>query len=578
MIELQELQGNLNAGLNPQTLDSHIPSFVQYEHSIFSSNSRRMSFSRRNRRKAIKMPIPVVLKHYESMRPILLDEELVVPSVSIPSKKKNIERSHYDVTNCDSVAKKLIQLCNIEQEQDKRTSELLDSILSQLKEANRNQQVDHIRDITQNDCSLVHVCAQRNLVACLEVLLNHGASVDCMDSINATPLFYACAKNCKDSAAFLLSKSANVNARDIYGNFPLLITLKHSFLDLAELLLLFSADINQKGAKSFTCLHFMVRDGSITGLEFLMNHNASLLRLTEDGESILSLSLNRLNCLTYICTHTDNQTFLKLLSLRNYRGFSLLHECCYMGYIDALRIVLTEYGKRDSINQKLIQLLNEQDSEGRIPLTLAVINKRIDIVVMLCLMQEVNIDKADNNGNSPLHISIQYGDKMLIYLLVILGNANLDSKNQDRLSCWHLAKQMNIDLSFIMHSDTDVTQEKRTSFLTLSSLFSNKASNGFQVHTADDDSLSSQRSTDSECTSTSLRRCSSEYSVGSPRRSDQRSLQSQQMISNTNKRHAKRFSFKFSDMNFLGAEFLSEVDVVEVDTDTDCSILDNTDN
>lgn len=312
------------------------------------------------------------------------EEAIVMTPTAIDDKQSLLFENRSRVK---SIRENLISLCSRASiEQDAPAAVLLGEFINQLP---GNESVDQIRNSSQHGSSLMHLCAQKNLVSCMEVLIEAGASVDCLDSIQATPLFYACAQNCLEASAFLLSKSASVNIKDMYSSFPLMITMKHQFFKVAELLFLFSADINQKGAKGNTCLHVMAQHGCLTGIKLLIQHQASLLRLNDNGDSALSLCLTHVECLYYLCKQADNNTCLRLLMLKNKNDQNLIHMCCELGYYNSLRILLKVLCSKlstqdsESLNSKLLQLLNEVDGQGRTPLMLSVIGNHLEIVESL---------------------------------------------------------------------------------------------------------------------------------------------------------------------------------------------------
>ena len=128
--------------------------------------------------------------------------------------------------------------------------------------------VSKITDQDNANCTLMHVCAQRNKPQCMEFLMSFKMSVDVLDSLSSTPLHFAVAQNCHDSVLFLLNKGANINAKDSYSKFPLLIALKHKHYALAELLASFRPDVHLRVSKGNTALHIMAEEGDITAKLF----------------------------------------------------------------------------------------------------------------------------------------------------------------------------------------------------------------------------------------------------------------------------------------------------------------------
>ena len=63
----------------------------------------------------------------------------------------------------------------------------------------------------------LHCAASKGHVDCVTSLLNHGASVDCVDDNGCTPLFYAATLGRIETATRIAENNANVNHVDLRG-------------------------------------------------------------------------------------------------------------------------------------------------------------------------------------------------------------------------------------------------------------------------------------------------------------------------------------------------------------------------
>lgn len=76
------------------------------------------------------------------------------------------------------------------------------------------------------------LAAQRGGNIRIEVLLWHGAFVDCPDEYNRTPLLCASQMGQLDIVRLLLERGANANARDASHTMPLPEASQHGYLDI----------------------------------------------------------------------------------------------------------------------------------------------------------------------------------------------------------------------------------------------------------------------------------------------------------------------------------------------------------
>jgi ankyrin repeat protein len=391
--------------------------------------------------KAIRMSFNMVLSHYLHLLPSRNSACGACGTVSHGKNEKaivNVQTIQDQLNQIESIQLRLILICKLED--DQIASDLLQHYIIHCDDVNR------VRDSDHQDCALIHLAAQRNNVLCMELLVDAGANVDCVDAIQATPLFYSTSHNCEEATMFLLSKGANVNTKDIYYSFPLLASIKNQHFKIAELLMLFHADIHQRGPKGCTAAHMVAEQGCCEALKYLIeNCTASPFRLTNDEENVLFSGLPNVHCVQYLCSHFEGKDLAKLVSHRNRFGQTVIHRCCDKGYFQSLLIILASLC-RDENTRILNERLNEVDTRGRTPLIHSVLNNRCDIVIFLCLCTEVNVEATDRHGNTALHYAIRSNNQDLIYLLLSIGNASKHAKNSDKISCKRLARRMSIDL------------------------------------------------------------------------------------------------------------------------------------
>jgi len=188
-------------------------------------------------------------------------------------------------------------------------------------------------DKSMHKCTLMHKAARHNKSEIMDYLFKEGASVSSVDQIGATPLYYACLGNALDAVTFLTSHGAQVNIRDKREISPLQVALSEGYYELADLLILCKADVHFKiGNKGSTILHVAAKDGNKTGIDWLLNNDASFLRIDRNGNTPLAYCLGNPEIFLYVCERTKNignKELAKLLKCQTDMGETVLHLLAY---------------------------------------------------------------------------------------------------------------------------------------------------------------------------------------------------------------------------------------------------------
>ena len=90
-----------------------------------------------------------------------------------------------------------------------------------------------------------HWAARKGHVDILQLLLNHGASVNAVDSFGYTPLHAAARQGHVDILQLLLNHGASVNAVDNFGGTPLHYAAREGHVDILQLLLSHGVSVMQ---------------------------------------------------------------------------------------------------------------------------------------------------------------------------------------------------------------------------------------------------------------------------------------------------------------------------------------------
>jgi ankyrin repeat protein len=387
--------------------------------------------------------------------------DIVVEQLTVISPTKEETCSTQDIKRelerISTVAGRLLYICKIQD------STVAVKLLASELENQHNQQLelDRIR-LKDRDCCLTHLCAQRNDVQSLELLVQYGASLDTVDTLHATPLFYAVANNCSDAAAFLLFRGANPNAKDAYFKSPLHVALRNQFISLAEILVLFKADVDLTGIRGNSSLFYFAEKGHLGNVKFLIEQlKASTSRLNHDGENLLTVSLAHPTIVQYLIErYRDNGQLSAMVKSKNNRGENIIHLCCKLGYYSSLLLILSAL-QQDVTSDSSNKILNVPDCQGNSPLMLAVLFQNTTIVTFLCACEEVAIDAFDMSGDTALHHAIQLKLEQETKILLGVGCASVTIRNRNKQCAESLAKQSNFEYNSIKEHKKHLETKKR---------------------------------------------------------------------------------------------------------------------
>lgn len=114
------------------------------------------------------------------------------------------------------------------------------------------------------------------LLGLMQILLQHGASVEVTDSSGRTPLLLAAACGDIPASSLLLDHKANINATDNTGRSPLMHASAQGNDGLVRLYLSRSADIEQRdNIARWTPLFFAANNGRAATVRLLLEHGAN---------------------------------------------------------------------------------------------------------------------------------------------------------------------------------------------------------------------------------------------------------------------------------------------------------------
>ena len=236
-----------------------------------------------------------------------------------------------------------------------------------------------------------------------------------------SPLHVACKKgNLSLVRTLICDYHADLNDKDSYET-PFTLAL-NNWRDEVMLVLISEFEFdptNIKGALGVSPLHVACEKGNLSLVRTLIrDYHADINDKNSYGETPFTLALD----------NWRDEVMLVLISefgcdptnVKGGYGVSPLHVACKKGNLSLVRTLICDYHAD----------LNDKDPFGTIPFTLALENKRDE--VMLVLISEFGYDPTNikgRNGVSPLHIACKKGNLSLVRTLICDYHADINDKD-----------------------------------------------------------------------------------------------------------------------------------------------------
>ncbi|MDP2248392.1 MAG: ankyrin repeat domain-containing protein [Nitrosomonadales bacterium] len=274
-------------------------------------------------------------------------------------------------------------------------------------------------------------------------LIKAGANLNA-NSPEGTPLFTAAKIGNADAVTMLLNNGSDVQITDKWGNTALHAALMHPKPDdIADMLIENEININAKGKNGMTALHLAARNNNITLVKKLINSDADIDDISEEGTA-LALSLRHKDIVELliknkadpniadkygitpliIASKNSDKTVISQLihvgaevNAESKNGETALQNAASHGYFSAAEILLN-----NGANVNL-------DCCGKTTaLHKAVIGSNANLgMISLLLDAGANVNARDNAGRSPL-IEARYAALPIVEFLVAKG-ANVNDKD-----------------------------------------------------------------------------------------------------------------------------------------------------
>ncbi|VDI47999.1 uncharacterized protein MGAL_10B000940 [Mytilus galloprovincialis] len=336
-------------------------------------------------------------------------------------------------------------------------------------------------NVTDKNCvSPLKAACQGLYLEIVELLIKAGADINIVDQNGYTPLISACEKKNIQLVELLIRNNADVNRSTRDGWNPYLFAIKNSddktanlliengaekskssllkaceirLLPIIEFLLDKDRSIESKEIDVMTPLkmviekrHFDVLDLFIKkGRTFELDH--SMLK-----DLIDAFDEEGLSALGKACRDANTETLIYLLEhgadifQPDQRGISPLIYACFNGNKHNVDLLLEKLEKVVDENSKIVldscrSYLNKADNDGYTPLTAAASRGHVPLIELL-ILKGTDVDKLDDCGKAPIMYACEKGDLHTVKSLVSNG-ASITIISEKTCSPFTLAKRAN---------------------------------------------------------------------------------------------------------------------------------------
>ena len=347
--------------------------------------------------------------------------------------------------------------------------------------------------------SPLHLCCQWGLTKVLQNLIEHGASVNCVDVDNKTPIHVAIQNQHEEIIAMLLRHPAiDLKVRDKQGNTPFATALTVRNHKAAERILdRMPNAAEQMDSRGRNFLHLAIMKDDLESVLFLLSIQVDVNSRVHDVNQVTPLILS---------ASSENEMLIRNLILagarlndRDATQKTALHLAAERGKIGAVQALVQNgcdfdatdadgnnalhIAMRESMMPVVKELLTESginaellNVKGRNPLHELCRCGRDNLAASMCelfieCMPKYPINHQDLQGNTPLLLAYMRGETQLCRVLV-KSRACLGAENKDGISIFNYKLATNQLLHRLLDelaleapwSSSDFCQECATKF------------------------------------------------------------------------------------------------------------------
>ncbi|XP_015668615.1 2-5A-dependent ribonuclease [Protobothrops mucrosquamatus] len=269
----------------------------------------------------------------------------------------------------------------------------------------------------------LNVAVKKGDLQLAQQLLEEGANINAKVENGWTPLHSAVQRNSENIVNFLLEKGADPLARKDNGATPFILAGVTGNVNLLKLFLDKGSYINEHDINGFTAFMEAACYGREEALRFLHKNGADVNQRREVDENKKAVKKGGATALMDAASHGH---FALVKILVEEMGADV--NICDNQDANALIHALFEdkdwkKGREDSALFLLKNNIdaNKRDVNGKTVLILAVERESLDLVKAILELDEVDLDDADENNETALHVAVKKQNKVIATLLCEKG-------------------------------------------------------------------------------------------------------------------------------------------------------------
>lgn len=276
--------------------------------------------------------------------------------------------------------------------------------------------------------NIFHMVHRFNFDVCMRSLYafcNTKELVNEEDSLQITPLRYACRVSNIPFAYYLIEKQASVQFHGLLKSNALLEACRFNNEKLCTLLLSSHPHLlNSVGCNGCSPLHQAVLINNEVLMDLFIKKGADCYVINNLGQNILHIACNAQKTnMVKIFFRTYREIFNVTMSAFDNQGLTPIHYLVEKCSLDLIFYLLHQ--------GMSIDILDRSQSTPIHYLIYKQLYPKAIMILRQCKEQKIkiNLDITDNNGMTPLNLAAHYGNFELVNLLIVMG-ANIYIPNK----------------------------------------------------------------------------------------------------------------------------------------------------
>lgn len=309
-----------------------------------------------------------------------------------------------------------------------------------------------IKDKTTFGSDLLHLACERGHTKTAEVLLEMGLNINGKDINGRNALIKACANNNEKTAEFLIQKGIDINDSDQNGITALHVACSNRLLNIIQILINKSVNPNQADSKGYTALHYTCDkrpgqknngDNVCQQIELLLAKGADINFQDKAGKTPLHILIENFDIEDQVETRktplqriSEQRLTNAILAMAKYsvdlninddQGNTAAHLARNREIFELLVLLGADISIENNKSQMPLDIF-EYDSDitkfsrNREECLLYACKKSLKEVVQILLMQGINVNYRNEEGQTALHVVSEVEIANVLFEKAVLVN------------------------------------------------------------------------------------------------------------------------------------------------------------